>query len=469
MGVDAIEIRPDIGAGNSDIRASFSHTGAISADIRQRESGIRARTSYNRFTESHNSFSAFDSGFYSSDIGVTIPYIRIGACRIHSGPSDILPTDSRNRAIASGAAETNAREEETSSLSQEITSGLLETVPGRAERAFRPEVSISRRQELHAELEVATSRPEEITARGEETNADMEEIATYSREIDADIEEILFKQLFLNHLRIWGPFFAGFQSKHRKQQPETQMNSRIATQLNMVGACINVAEGSDYVDIWTGKEPAGFGTDLANLKTSYGLATSTAAAANGASGGAMDAKTAAETALEDEAYILARALALHFKKTGDLDLRGKVDYNRSGIQKLSNVKLVACAAEIRDLANSARSDPAAANCGVNANRISALDTAIAVYQNVMSKPRGQIVNRSTLLKEVETLVADMMEQLHDLDDLVLQFDSSDAGEQFIKAWKHARMILDSGHGKSSDAPPEPDPVPAPPAATTTNN
>ncbi len=53
-------------------------------------------------------------------------------------------------------------------------------------------------------------------------------------------------------------------------------------------------------------------------------------------------------------------------------------------------------------------------------------------------PRGQIVNRSTLLKEVETDIADLMEQVSGLDDLVLQFDGSDAGKRFIEAWKRRR-------------------------------
>jgi hypothetical protein len=42
------------------------------------------------------------------------------------------------------------------------------------------------------------------------------------------------------------------------------------------------------------------------------------------------------------------------------------------------------------------------------------------------------VNRSTLLKEVDTDTADLMEQVADLDDLVLQFDGTDAGLEGVK-------------------------------------
>ena len=77
----------------------------------------------------------------------------------------------------------------------------------------------------------------------------------------------------------------------------------------------------------------------------------------------------------------------------------------------------------------------------------------------MNTPRGQIVNRSTLLKEVETDTADLMVQLSDLDDLNLQFNGTDAGRRFIEAWKRARNIVDAGHGpaaaKSAPAPATP--------------
>ena len=57
----------------------------------------------------------------------------------------------------------------------------------------------------------------------------------------------------------------------------------------------------------------------------------------------------AESTLEDAAYVLARALASHFKKTGDLDRRGKVDRTKSEIVKLRMQDLVTQTTAIRDL------------------------------------------------------------------------------------------------------------------------
>jgi len=112
------------------------------------------------------------------------------------------------------------------------------------------------------------------------------------------------------------------------------MNSRIQNQLNMVGACITVANSTDYKLVWTGNPPADFGTDMATLQTNYGSVTVLAAQADAATGGGGDASSAAETALENAAFILARALANHFKKNGDLDNLGKVDVTKTDIVRL---------------------------------------------------------------------------------------------------------------------------------------
>ena len=80
----------------------------------------------------------------------------------------------------------------------------------------------------------------------------------------------------------------------------------------------------------------------------------------------------------------------------------------------------------------------------------------------MSTPRGQIVNRGALLKEVETDVAALLERVSDLDDLAAQFDGGDPAKRFIEAWKRARIIVDTGggHGNGGTPPTPPTPPPA---------
>jgi hypothetical protein len=240
------------------------------------------------------------------------------------------------------------------------------------------------------------------------------------------------------------------------------MNIRLTNQINMIGACINVANIPEYKLVWNGHPPLDFTIDIATLTTGYIAVTAKAALADGASGGAGDVKAQAETALEDAAYVLARALTTHFKKTNNLDKLAQVDLTKSEIVKLRQQNLLDKTTAIRDLAAATVAEPNAAGRGVNAARITTLTNAITAFTGVMNNPRGQIVNRSTLLKEVDTDTAKLLEQVADLDDLVLQFDGTDAGKRFIEAWKRARMIVDIGGGHSNGGTP---PTPPTPPAT----
>lgn len=188
------------------------------------------------------------------------------------------------------------------------------------------------------------------------------------------------------------------------------------------------------------------------LQTSYGTLTAKTALAEAAAGGAADAKAVAETTLEDAAHVLARALAVHFKKTGNLTARAQVNVSKSAIMKLRTQELVNKTTAIRDLATATVSEPDADKRGVTAARVAALTAGITAFSSVMNAPRGEIVNRSALLREVETDIAALLEALGDLDDLVLQFDGTDEGKLFIEAWKGARIIVDSGGGHSTPAP-----------------
>jgi hypothetical protein len=238
------------------------------------------------------------------------------------------------------------------------------------------------------------------------------------------------------------------------------MNSRLQNQVNMVGACLNIANSTDYKPVWTGQPPADFGTDMTALQTSYGKVTTIAAQVDSATGGGGDASSAAETALENAAFVLARALANHYKKNGDLDNLGKVNLTKTDIVKLRKQALVDQSTALLTLANAAVTDPNAAGRGVTPARIATLTAANTAFGGVMSTPRGQIVNKSALLREMETDIAGLVQLVTDMDDLVLQFDSTDAGKRFIEAWKRARIIVDSGGGHGS-TPPTPPATPKP--------
>ena len=240
------------------------------------------------------------------------------------------------------------------------------------------------------------------------------------------------------------------------------MNDRLSNRLNMVQASVSVAESPEHRPVWDGQQPAAFAVELAAVKTALADTLALASQSDSATTGAAQDKDVAETALEDAAFPLARSLALHFKKTGNLTDRAKVDVPLSAIQKLRAQNLVSLAKQIRDLAEANKTEPDAVGRGVTEARITTLTAAITTYEQLIGAPRSQIVNRSTLLRELETRTAELLDMMNDLDDLVLQFDGTDRGHRFVSAWTQSRGIINHGHRFNPPSPPPAASTPIPP-------
>jgi hypothetical protein len=241
------------------------------------------------------------------------------------------------------------------------------------------------------------------------------------------------------------------------------MKQRTINQLNMAGTIITLATSDVYLPVYTGKPPVAFGTDFAKFQTAYLATMQKAALADGAAGGGGLAKAAAETDLENQGYVLTRALANFFKNAGDLVNLGKCDLAKRDLVRLTGQELIAKGTEIRDLGTATVALAGATDRGVTTDRITAVTNAIGAYAKLLNVPRNEIVDRSTLIKEVETDTAGLLVQLADLDDLVLQFDGTSLGQRFIAAWHNARTIVDAGHGPGTGEKPAPVPAPTPAA------
>ncbi len=134
----------------------------------------------------------------------------------------------------------------------------------------------------------------------------------------------------------------------------------------------------------------------------------------------------------------------------------------SGLQKLRDQELVARCTTVRDIAQSKTAEPGAVARGVTPARITAVTNAITAYSGLINAPRGKIVNRTALIRELETRTAALVDSLEDLGDLVVQFDGTDAGQLFGTAWNQGRVIVDRGQG-----PVTPTPTPTPPPVNPT--
>ena len=237
------------------------------------------------------------------------------------------------------------------------------------------------------------------------------------------------------------------------------MTDTLTNQTNMIDTAIKLAKSATHRPVWENQAPLAFGIDLTALEAALADALELATAAYSATSGTTDQKAVAEDALEDLAYAVARALANHFKKTGDLEKRAKVNVRKSAIVRLRDTALTTRCTEIRDLAQAAVGTPGAADRGITAPRVTALTAAITEFERLRNSPRSAVADRSAMRRELKTVVAGLMQDIADLDDLILQFPDSTATRTFIAAWKQARIIVDAGHGPGEEEPPANPPTP----------
>ena len=247
------------------------------------------------------------------------------------------------------------------------------------------------------------------------------------------------------------------------------MNDNTSNKLDMAKACITLVEKPESIIIWQGQPPLDFAADFARMKQTYTGLRGLAIAADTDNSGDADAKSDAEDALEALALQLAAALRNHFKKTGNTSDRAKVTFPKRALVRLRDQILITRCTEIRDLAMQARDESGAQGRGVTQAKITALTAAIALFDDLQRKPRTSIGSSATKRRELVTGVADLIEQLADLDDLVAQLEptapsapsvtgrSPEAVAAFIADWKRQRKVIDAGHG-----PTEEDQQPTPP-------
>ncbi|MFT3784395.1 MAG: hypothetical protein QM790_20485 [Nibricoccus sp.] len=228
------------------------------------------------------------------------------------------------------------------------------------------------------------------------------------------------------------------------------MTPYTSNQLRIVAACLAVAYNEDHVVVWKDKEPEDFTTDIERLQTDCAGLMANCALQPLAHDEAHGASNAAETAVESQAFLLARALRHHFKKTGDLAQLALVDLQRAALVRLQRDELLSKAILLRDVGAAAQFEKDAGKRGVTAHRVMLLTTAIETYKAIEEDSRAR---RSTVPAiGVEKRAAALFEHINDLDDLVVQFEEYDGGERFVTAWMAARGLEGVAHAPAIAKP-----------------
>jgi hypothetical protein len=97
--------------------------------------------------------------------------------------------------------------------------------------------------------------------------------------------------------------------------------------------------------------------------------------------------------------------------------------------------------------------------GVTADKVSAVDDLWDRYSTIVGAPVSARARRKALTDALPGKFAAVEEKFAELDDLIIQFRGTPAGDRFVDAWFNARRVVDTGRRANKPAA-APTPVPA---------
>lgn len=163
--------------------------------------------------------------------------------------------------------------------------------------------------------------------------------------------------------------------------------------------------------------------------------------------GAAQDKQREETELEDAAHLLGGTLAIWLRDQGDETQAAQVDLPISGWRRLRNPQLLEKARLTRDVAQSVLSGPQApaATYGLATAVVTSLTKEIDDYAAVITAPQQNIAERKALTSQLRDRFNAVEAQFATLDHLILQFNTTPAGQTQIATYQVSRTIRDHGH------------------------
>jgi hypothetical protein len=243
------------------------------------------------------------------------------------------------------------------------------------------------------------------------------------------------------------------------------MKDTLSNKLTSFNATLAVADKPEYTAIWTNQQPLAFTAGVALARADVtGLSSSGAEQSADITGSAAALK-ALRTQFETALHPLARAVFRCLTKQGNTEDAAKADITPSDLHNARATALAGIGETILDLADPLTQAPApgqpapGTDYGVTTASVDPVDNLWQRYSTAVGAPAGARAKRKALTGALPGKFAATEEKFAELDDLVLQFNTTDLGKQFIDAWFNARQVVALGRRA---AKPAPAPAPATP-------
>jgi len=240
------------------------------------------------------------------------------------------------------------------------------------------------------------------------------------------------------------------------------MKDTLANKLASFDGTLAVADKPEFKLIWENQPPLAFGEDLTVVRTAVTALRSSGAQQSAAISGATDALRNLRHDFETALHPLARATYQCLLKLGRNEDAAKVNLTPSDLRNARGVALAGQGETVLNLAEPLAQMllPAIERFGITMVKVSVVDDLWERYSTAVGAPASARSRRKAQTNQLPGQFAAVEAQFSTLDDLVVQFNDTPVGKQFVAAWFNARHVADLGK-RAAKPNPTPAPVPQP--------
>ncbi len=228
------------------------------------------------------------------------------------------------------------------------------------------------------------------------------------------------------------------------------MKDTLSNKLVSFYATLAVTDTPVHQAIWQNKIPLSFTEGLATTRAAVLELGRAGAEQSAPITGSAKALRELRNEFEIKLHILARATYQTLKKAGRTEDAVKTDLTPSDLHNARAVILSGLGETVLDLAEPLTLVPAPGQAspgekyGVTTALYNQVDDLWERYSTAVGAPVGARSKRKALTNSLPGKFSAVEDQFSDLDDLIIQFGSTEAGQEFVEAWFNARHVTPLG-------------------------
>lgn len=226
------------------------------------------------------------------------------------------------------------------------------------------------------------------------------------------------------------------------------MKDELLAKLGMYSGLKTYLQTPANKTLWFNQAPTAFTTLEGQFETAAAALAAFGDSQSAPITGTTEQQNAAETALEDAAHPLARALRLLFITQGNLTDAAPWELTLTDWRKMQETALLNRAKALHTalLPHTTGTPPAGEPYGITAAAATTLNTKITAYENVLGAPASARSLRKAKTADLRPRFRAVDVLLEGMDDLVIQFTGTPEKDLFVDGYFNARRIGGSSSG-----------------------